>query len=100
MTDRQEVDHGGYGNVTLKKGVFVNDNRYWDWLSQIEMNVIKRVPVTISLLDETGSATMVWTLNNAWPTRISGTDLRSDGSEVAVETLEIAHEGITIANPG
>lgn len=46
MTDRQEVDHGGYGNVTLKKGVFVNDNRYWDWLSQIEMNVIKRVPVT------------------------------------------------------
>lgn len=89
-----------YGNVTLKKGVFVNDNRYWDWFSQIEMNVIKRVPVTISLLDETGSATMVWTLNNAWPTRISGTDLRSDGNEVAVETLEIAHEGITIANPG
>lgn len=37
---------------------------------------------------------------NAWPTKISGTDLRSDGNEVAVETLEIAHEGITIANPG
>ncbi len=88
-----------YGNVTMKKGVFVNDNKYWDWFNQIEMNVIKRVPVTISLLDQTGSATMVWTLNNAWPTKISGTDLKSDGNEVAVETIEIAHEGITIANP-
>ena len=86
------------GNVTMKKGVFKSDNKFWDWFSTIKMNTIKRVPVTISLLDETGAPTMVWTLENAWPTKITGTDLKSDGNEVAIETIEIAHEGITIAN--
>lgn len=60
------------------------------------MNTIKRVPVVIRLLDEKGNASMVWTLQNAWPTKITGADLKSDGNEVAVETLEIAHEGMTI----
>ena len=86
------------GNVTLKKGIFVKDNKFWDWYSQISMNTIKRVPVVIKLLDEKGNPTMVWTLQNAWPTKITGTDLKADGNEVAVETLEIAHEGLTIAN--
>jgi len=86
------------GNITLKKGVFKADNKFWDWFNQIKMNTIKRVPVTISLLDEAGKPTMVWTLANAWPTKITGTDLKSEGNEVAVETIEIAHEGLTIAN--
>ena len=86
------------GNVTLKKGIFVKDNKFWAWYSQITMNTIKRVPVIIKLLDEKGNPTMVWTLQNAWPTKITGTDLKADGNEVAVETLEIAHEGLTIAN--
>jgi len=87
-----------YGNITLKKGIFKSDNKFWDWFNKIKMNTIERQAVTISLLDEAGSATMVWTLKNAWPTKITGTDLKSDGNEVAVETLEIAHEGLTIAN--
>jgi len=62
------------------------------------MNTIKRVAITISLLDEAGAATMVWTLANAWPTKITGTDLKADSGEVAVETLEVAHEGLTITN--
>lgn len=86
------------GNVTLKKGVFVKDNKFWDWFNQIKMNVIKRQTVTINLLDEGGNATMVWTLANAWPTKITSTDMKSDGNEVAVETLEIAYESLTIAN--
>lgn len=87
-----------YGNVTMKKGVFKADNKFGDWFNQIKMNTIKRVPVTISLLDEAGNPTMVWTLSNAWPTKITGTDLKAEGNEVAVETIEIAHEGLTIAN--
>jgi phage tail-like protein len=87
-----------YGNVTMKKGVFKGDNKFWEWLKQIQMNTIKRVPVTISLLDETGKDTMIWTLSNAWPTKISSTDLKSEGNEVAVESIEIVHEGLTIEN--
>ena len=83
-------------NITLKKGIFVNDNKFYDWYAQIKMNIIKRETVVISLLDETGAPKMVWTLNNAWPTKVTGTDLKSDGNEVAVETLELAHEGLKI----
>ncbi|MDD5033805.1 MAG: phage tail protein [Methylococcaceae bacterium] len=87
-----------FGNITLKKGVFVKDNKFWDWYSQIKLNTIKRSSVTIKLLDEEGNPTMTWKLINAWPTKITGTDLKSDGNEVAVETLELAHEGLEIAN--
>lgn len=85
-------------NVTMKKGVYKSDNKFWDWYNQIKMNTIKRIPVIISLLDEAGAPTMVWTLSNAWPTKITATDLKSDGNEVAIETIEIAHEGLKIAN--
>ena len=85
-------------NVTMKKGVFAKDNAFWDWYVKIKMNTIERQNVVIKLLDEGGNPTMTWTLTNAWPTKISSTDLKSDGSEVAVESIEIAHEGLTIAN--
>jgi phage tail-like protein len=87
-----------FSDVTLKKGVFKSDNKFWDWFNQIKMNTIKRKPVTISLLDETGAPTMVWTLANAWPSKVTGTDLKAEGNEVAVETIVICHEGLTIAN--
>jgi phage tail-like protein len=86
------------GNVTLKKGVFVKDNNFWTWYSAIKMNTIKRVVVVVKLLDESGKPTMTWTLQNAWPTKIQSTDLKSDGNEVAVESIEFAHEGLVISN--
>lgn len=86
------------GNVTLKKGVFKGDNAFWEWFNQIKLNTIERKTVVISLLDEGKNPTMTWTLTNAWPTKITGTDLKSDGNEVAVETIEVVHEGIVISN--
>ena len=86
--------------VTLKKGIFVNDNKFWAWYQQIKLNTIKRTTVTISLLGQEGSATMVWTLSNAFPTKITGADMKSDGAEVAIETIVLAHEMLTIANGG
>lgn len=88
------------GNVTLKKGIFVKDNNFFKWYSNIKMNIIKRETVVIKLLDESAKPTMTWTLANAWPTKITGTDLKSDANEVSVETLELAHEGLTIENGG
>lgn len=85
------------GNITMKKGVFTGDNKFWDWYSQIKLNTIKRVPVVVSLCNESGDPEMTWTLNNCWPTKITGTDLKSDANEVAIESIEIVHEGITIA---
>lgn len=87
-----------FSDITLKKGIFKSDNKFWDWFNEIKMNTIQRKPVTISLLDEAGAPTMVWTLANAFPNKISGTDLKAQGNEVAVETIVISHEGLTIAN--
>ena len=85
-----------YGNITLKRGIFYKDERFWEWYSQITMNTIKRPTVVIKLLDEQVKVTMKWTLANAWPTKITSTDLKSDGNEVAIDTIEVAHEGLTI----
>jgi phage tail-like protein len=87
-----------FGNVTMKKGIFVKDNAFWTWYNQIKMNTIKRIAVVVQLLDEKGAPTMTWTLTNAWPTKISAPTMKSDGNEVAIQTIEIAHEGLVIAN--
>jgi len=87
-----------YGKVTMKKGVFISDNKFWEWYNQIKMNTIKKEAVIISLLDETGNPTMTWTLTNAFPTKITAADIKTDGNEVAIETIEISHEGLTIEN--
>jgi phage tail-like protein len=41
---------------------------------------------------------MVWKVINAWPVKVQSPDLKSDGNEVAIETLELAHEGLKIQN--
>lgn len=86
-----------YGNITMKRGVFTGDNKNWDWFNEIKMNVIKRQTVTIQLLDEGGNTKMTWTCNNAWPTKVTSTDLKSTANEAAIDTLEIAYETLVIA---
>ncbi|QQX77195.1 MULTISPECIES: phage tail protein [Aequorivita] len=84
------------GNITLKKGIFVNDNNFWNWYDAIKMNTIKRETITTQLLDETGSPAMTWILNNAWPTKMTTTNMKAEANEVAIETLELSHEGLTV----
>ncbi len=78
----------------------MGDTTYWDWYNQIELNTITegRKTVVIQLLNETGKPTMSWTLNNAWPTKITSTDMKSDGNEAAIDTIEIAYETLVIKN--
>ncbi|MCP3669614.1 MAG: phage tail protein [Gammaproteobacteria bacterium] len=87
-----------YGNITLKRGVFASDNEYYDWLSKIKLNKPERRDIGILLLDEEASPVMKWTVINAWPTKLTSPDLKASGNEAAIETLEIAHEGIKIEN--
>jgi len=91
---------GSVGNVTMKRGVFVGDTTYWSWYSQIQLNTISggRLTIVIQLLNEKNSPTMTWTLKNAWPTKITSTDLKSDGSEPAIDTIDIAYETLEIGN--
>lgn len=85
-------------NVTCKKLLMAGDHGFWDWFSEINMNTIRRRAVKIELLDEIGAAAMTWTLSNAWPTKVTGADLKSAGNAVAIEAIEFVHEGIVAAD--
>lgn len=85
-----------FGNVTLKKGTFKGDTKLWDMYNKLKANVIERVAVVINLLDEKGDVAMTWKLANAFPAKINVTDMKADGSEIAVESIELAHEGLTL----
>lgn len=87
-----------FGNVTLKKGMFKGDKALWDMYNKVKMNTFERKTVTISLLDEAGATAMSWTLTNAFPSKITVTDMKADGNEVAIETMELAHEGLTLSH--
>ncbi|WP_394666746.1 phage tail protein, partial [uncultured Chryseobacterium sp.] len=85
-----------FGNITLKRGTFKGDNDYFEWLQTVQMNTVERRSITISLLDENGAPAVTWKVKNAFPLKLQSTDLKAEGNEVAIETLEIAHEGLTI----
>ena len=85
------------GNVTLKKGIFKGDDDLWKNFNAIK-NTAKKTTVVISLLDESNAVAMSWNLSNAFPTKITATDMKADSNEVAIETMEIAHEGLTISS--
>lgn len=85
-------------NITLKRGTFKDDNEYYDWFNTVKLNSIERRDLTISLLNEEHEPVVTWKVKNAWPTKLTSTDLKADGNETAIETLELAHEGLTIQN--
>lgn len=87
-----------YSNVTMKRGVFKSDNEYFNWWNTVSLNTIQRRDVTVSLLNEAHEPVMVWKIKNAWPTKIASTDLKSDGNEIAIESIELAHDGLSIQN--
>lgn len=87
-----------YSNLTLKRGTFKQDNEFFEWFQSIQLNTVERRPITISLLDENGEPAVTWKVKNAFPLKMQSTDLKAEGNEVAIETLELAHEGLTVEN--
>jgi phage tail-like protein len=85
-----------YGNITLKRGMFTGDNEFFQWLNTVSLSNIERRDVTISLLNENHEPVYIWRIKNAFPTKVTAPDLKSDANEVAVETIELAHEGLVI----
>lgn len=85
-----------FGNITLKRGIFKKDNDYFKWLNTTKMNTVERRDITISLLDENHAPVIVWKVKNAFPVKLEGPGLKASGNEVAIESMEIAHEGLTV----
>jgi len=87
-----------FGDLTLKRGIFAGDNEFYDWWNTVALNTIERRDITISLLNESHAPVVVWKVKKAWPTKVTSTDLNASGNETAIETLVLAHEGLTMEN--
>lgn len=83
-----------YGNITLKWGAAETMVLY-DWLIDITEGTIEKKTVTLTALDEEGSPAASWRCINAWPVKYTAPDFNGTASEIAIETIELAHEGLT-----
>jgi phage tail-like protein len=83
------------GNLILKKGVFANETIFNSLISKIRLNTYKRMTVVIRLMDETTEPRMTWEINNAFPLKYTSTEMNSESSEAAIESLEFSHQGIS-----
>jgi phage tail-like protein len=64
----------------------------------VALNTIERRDITISLLNESHEPVVIWKVKNAWPSKVTSTDLNASGNETAIETMVLAHEGLTMEN--
>lgn len=83
-----------YGNITLKQGL-ADSMVLYEWLTAGVNGAVDRKTITITLLDEEEAPAASWQVINAWPTKYTAPDFNATSSEIAIETLEIAHEGMT-----
>jgi phage tail-like protein len=87
-----------FNNITMKRGIVKGDNEFFKWFDTAKLNKIERRDLTISLLDETHAPVMTWKAKNAFPVKVEGPGLKAAGNEIAIESMEMAHEGLTIEN--
>ena len=84
-----------YTNLTLKRG-YTKDQSLWNWYGNIRNGVPDRRNVTIVLMNEQRQPVMSWHAENAWVNKIEGPSFKASGNEVAIESVELVHEGLTI----
>jgi phage tail-like protein len=84
-----------YTNITLKRG-YTADKVLWQWYTNIFNGMPDRRNVTIVLMNERREAVLRWNAENAWINKIEGPALKASGNDVAMESVELIHEGLTL----
>jgi phage tail-like protein len=82
-----------YSNISLKRGI-TDDAKLWEWRKKCIDGKVERKSGSIILMNEVQEEKLRWNFTNAWPTKWTGPSFNATGNEVAIETLEIAHEGV------
>ncbi|MBT0665994.1 phage tail protein [Geobacter pelophilus] len=85
-----------FSNITLKRGI-TDDAELWAWRKTAMEGKVERKNGSIILLDDTGAEKLRWNFVHAWPNKWTGPTFNASGNEVAIESLEIAHEGVAKA---
>jgi len=89
-----------FATVILKRGLTTTRDM-WTWFDLVtnQHAFAHRLAATINVYDQSGNAVLAWKLANALPIKFKGADLNARGTEVGVEELHLAHEGLTMATP-
>src|SRR5262245_62652835 len=95
-TPRKLPGQAKYSNIVLKWGL-TQDRELYDWMLQTVQGDIQRKNGSIVALDSAGNEVVRWNFRNAWPAKWDGPDYTAKGNDVAIETLELAHEGVVRA---
>lgn len=86
-----------FSNITMKRGTFSGKVEFYQWMSAIQAErVQERRDVVIKLLNEKHEPVISWRAIRCFPVKVQASDLKSDGNEVAIETIELAHEGFSL----
>jgi phage tail-like protein len=84
-----------FPNIVLKRGI-IGDLTFWNWILEGMNGAVHRTEGAILLVDEAKNEVMRWHFKRGWPTKFTGPALNAKTNEIAMETLEIAHEGLSI----
>lgn len=87
------------GNISLKRGICAGNFDLYNWFINTGQPNIERRDLTINMLDEEGGPVFSWVIINAWPIKFDGPGLNATSNEIAIEGVELAHEGITQSTP-
>lgn len=82
-----------YNNIVLKWGL-TDDIELYNWHRSAIGGRLERKNGSIVLLDRSGQEKARWNFFRAWPSKYDGPDFNAEGNDVAIETLELAHEGV------
>lgn len=96
LTARKLPGLNKYSNITLKWGS-TDDAQLWEWRQKAMDGTIERKNGSIVLTDDTHEEKTRWNFREGWPTKWTGPSFNATGNEVAIETLEIVHEGLVKA---
>jgi phage tail-like protein len=84
-----------YGRIVLRRGL--TDNReLWDWRQTVVTGQIQRRSGVIVLMDDARKEVLRWRFVEGWPVKYEGPVLNARSSEVAIESIEIEHEGLEL----
>jgi phage tail-like protein len=84
-----------YPNVTLKRGI-TDSRELFDWWKAVVNGKVQRRNVAIILLDDDRTEVLRWALYEAWIAKIEFGDLQAKGNDVAIESIELAHERLEL----
>jgi phage tail-like protein len=84
-----------HSNITLKRG-YTQKLELWTWYQNIAIGKPDRRNVTIVLEDEAHKDVLRWEVENAWINKLEGPAMKASGNEVAIESCELVHEGLTL----